>query len=200
MGLDMWVYRVTKLSDEGLESIKDVAYDELHNIIDGLNSWEWDEDTEELLAPVKPFLSFVKKPVEQIKLEKAKEVFNIPKEAALGACISGEFYFYVEGNPKPYVFDIHKWTPEQRAKIVETNMLEFALCHIDELLYWRKHYDLQDALHDACELKIENCGFYPLNDKMKKAINDSLRKEGREGEICDLEPTEDSVACYHEWY
>ena len=202
MGLDMYVYRISGLTDEEKKEVEEMSYDDL--CAEDFTVFDWDEEHEHRMSPIKDFLTIVKKPVENIHFDLVKKVFDIPKAAeysGFGSGPEGRFIYFTDDNEhKTYTVEYDKATSEQRKQVTVTDMMTFAVFHSYELIYWRKAYDLQDKLHEACDVYIENCGYYPLNDKMRQAIKDSLEKEGRESEIELLEPVEGSAICYHEWY
>ena len=68
----------------------------------------------------------------------------------------------------------------------------------EEVAYWRKRYDLQDALYDASEVPIQNCGYYPMTDDMWNAI----RKWDKEtyNRLAHYKYDDSCLIAYHEWY
>lgn len=197
MGLDMFVYRITKLKEEEQNEVEKMTYKELCK--SDFHMLECDDDDDSLKRQINSYLFFVQKPVERIHFDRLKKVCDIPEEASLCWVISGTFGFKRDNDDKDYEVNYNNLTPDQKKQATVTDTLTFAVYKSEELLYWRKAYDLRDKLCEACDVEVENCGYYPLNDKMREVIKEALKEDERE-DIPDLDSTEDSVVCYHEWY
>ena len=196
MGLDMFVFRVTELSEEEQREVEKMTYGELcDSDYDRVDA----DENESLVKQIKPYLFFVKKPVDRIHFDLLKKVCGIPEDARWCWSASGTFGFRRENDDKAYEVNYNELTPEQKKQVTPTDTITYAIYKREDLLYWRKAYDLRDKIREACDVEVENCGSYPLNDKMREVIKAALKEEGRE-DIPDLTSTDDSVVCYHEWY
>ena len=199
MGLDMWLYRVTRLDEQEKNDIATMSMEELKN---KFNVRQWDERDDTLLAQIKPFITFIERPVEQIDLDLAKKACGIPEDAEYHGQImnSNVWFFSREGDDNDYTIDYWKCSEEQRRQMTVTNMLTFGIYHREEIWYWRKNYKLRKNLYKASDVPMENCGYYTLNDKMNECICKAIKDDNDFINKGQLEPTEDSVVCYHEWY
>lgn len=198
MGLDMWLYRITRLNQQELRDIETMDYT---TMCDKFSVMEWGEKDDAYIGQIKSYVSFVKRPIEQIDFSLAKKACGIPEDAEYSGEIANcdVWFFDRESDESHYEIDYWQCTDEQRKAMTVTNIVTFCVCHKEEVYYWRKAYALQEKIHKACNVPIENCGYYPLNDAMKKHIVNQIR-HWEPFDKKKLEPTEDSVVCYHEWY
>jgi len=208
MGLDMYLYRINKLNEHDVHLAEDLPYekltDEKYHFCTQVLGEKDDEESEDnrLIAPILPWVTVVRKDIEYIDWKKLKEICKIPKDARIGGSHYGPgdyrcYKFYKDEVAYDAVWS--SLTDEQKkyATVVENHRV--AVWREEEIAYWRKAYELQAALHDACDTAILNCGYYPLNDAMRKVLLTKDPDEDTLPEIA-LESTKDSVVVYHEWY
>lgn len=67
---------------------------------------------------------------------------------------------------------------------------------LEPVAYWRKEYDLSDAITAAVDGPVENEGYYPLNDKMFEII----KKADNQLDEVSEPVTDDYAYVYYEWY
>ena len=75
---------------------------------------------------------------------------------------------------------------------------ECYIWHSEEVAYWRKAYETQEAWYDILEREVDNCGYYELTDE-----DIDLFRERFAGTDDDREfnrSRDDSALFYHEWY
>lgn len=67
---------------------------------------------------------------------------------------------------------------------------------LEPVAYWRKKYDLSNAITAAVGGPVENQGYYPLNDKMFEII----KKADNQLDEVSKPVTDDYAYVYYEWY
>lgn len=65
---------------------------------------------------------------------------------------------------------------------------------LEEILYWRKEFEVQDWFHYSLRTRVENTGFYILDEEIINKYN----KKYKDNQL--PEPTKDTALFYHEWY
>lgn len=65
---------------------------------------------------------------------------------------------------------------------------------LEEVLYWRKEFEVRDWFHYSLQTRIENTGFYILDEKIINKYN----KKYKDKQL--PESTKDTALFYHEWY
>ena len=200
MGLDMYLNRVTRLTDNEKKLVaenRDKAVDNgitevVLDYLDGRPIYAGE------IEDIMPYLHIVDSPKKYWNEEKLKKHFGVPANARrVSECYSQDGntwtykldgkYFHVTFN------DIKDMVDE----FLDTHIVKCGYCRISEIKYWRKEYDLDNMLCKAYDGAVMNCGYHKLNDEMRKII---LEHEAGNLKECDIEDAEDSVVCYHQWY
>lgn len=65
-----------------------------------------------------------------------------------------------------------------------------------EVMYWRKNYDLSEAMQRACAHEILNEGYYPVTKKMAVVLS----RHGCNITELDIPDKDEGTIAYHEWY
>ena len=199
MGLDMYVWKAKKLSAEEGKKVDGARIAEVrenHTIFTDLKRGE-DE-----LRAIRPYCHQGKVIQSYLDLNKLADDHGITEPLHIGgACYStevtydlynekGEHKLTVTMTPKEI---LDNYSYEKLDDVLVTNPLE-------EVYYWRKAYDVDEAIRNACAYTIENCGYYRLTNKMINAIrridHDAYESliEAKE----NLEP--DEMLFYHIWF
>lgn len=214
MGLDMYLYRVTRLTPEEKEEVDKMSAQELYDsdfnwyVISGED--EDDEDAKEerqLKQYILPYVYITKKTEDYWDVKKLKEHFGVPEDAQLDRACPEHYWGYSDPDSgKPYAVDLDKIREEGKAEeFIKHIEVTIAVFKAEKIAYWRKHYTLQDALYEAFELEhgVEpmNCQYVPLNEGMRKALLGD-KTDGVDMEVTEemLETTPDSEVFYYEWY
>lgn len=199
MGLDMYVFKISALTEEEKELVD--ALQEPTNYPAGLERFtirtSENDDNTHLVKNVLPWMYLRTISTPYFDYKKMLELIGAPEDARLGMVGGNTYHFYKDG--KDYSLNVD--TVEDREIITTYNDTLYGFCHSEELCYWRKNYKLQEALYAACEEEIENCGYYPLNDEMRRLIcrdNTHGKEHYRARDLKPKSPSE--VICYHEWY
>lgn len=67
---------------------------------------------------------------------------------------------------------------------------------LEEVMYWRKEYGLQDWIHQMIHSNIENTGYYILEEEFIREYN----KMNLGYQMPLIFVTGESALFYHEWY
>lgn len=202
MGLDQWIYKISKIEDNVMNDIKGMNEKEVcRKYGNDISVWKIDERLEELVEPIKDILQKTEIIFTEYNMEKIYKELGIDdtwhmgywssvghgidmrfyperKETDVGALEPKEFHISAE-DEKDYLIDVPH---------------EAYLLRKEEIAYYRKNYDIQEDMYDKCDFEIENCGYYPLNADMKAA----LRK--RDNGIRFPRCKKAEMLVYHEWY
>jgi hypothetical protein len=193
MGLDQYIYRISKITEEDIANIKSGSVKQFA-IID-----LYTPEEEELVELIKDYIYIEERDVECYNRDKVKDYFNIPDSAYLmSASQSGGSYiwrFKESNSDKTYEVDVYSVT--DKSKVSVTKHIKTAYIKETEIGYWRKDYKLREKMYNACDHAIRNCGYYPLNKEMIKIVRrDKTQIISRE----ELTSTKDVIICYLEWY
>ena len=189
MGLDMYLYKIKKIEDASRYNGR--AEEDIPFTV--FNISENDPDFEPLFGQIADYLYPVSIDVEEFDEEKFTADFGIePDDYQVSFCygFDGAEFGYNSGK-------IIKLEPSEYIAYFRRVIRERLIADLDEVAYWRKEYDLQEDIHEACGVQIENCGYYPLNDDMWEAIQ---RHDPDQYNNVYLWNEGDSVIVYHEWY
>ena len=204
MGLDMYLYRISRISSSEQRKLRGLKEDEIRQ--QGYSIFHKPSKHEsDLLKNIMPYLRGIKIPMEYFDMKKIIKDFKIPRNAlpcgSMYAHNQVKFDFCSPDYKKSYVADLN--SHELIKKYTYTKLTNCYVSRVAEIGYWRKNYDLQDKIYQAADLdyiEIENCGYYPLTDGMAEAILNDDYEYSKKVKPHDLICDENSVICYHEWY
>lgn len=201
MGLDMWVYRASRLTDKELAAIEGLPLNEMwskdiHTFVIS----EMEEEDKPMYADIIPLCRIAKADVSYCDIAKMKEDLGYKPETFAYICYTSyksndavDIGLRIEGEEETkYIRDINKddYTIHKKEDTYVVKMKELA--------YWRKHYELQQALYDdyfsGIGHNIINCGYHKLNRAM---FNDMIRMDGQK-QLKGKRFTDKLF--YHEWY
>lgn len=193
MGLDMYMYRAKKLNEAEVKSLigkhaqkiaeeSDYTYFTKNEVLD---------DPE--LAELMPMLTTVTMKNTFINMEKIRKDNEIPEDAYIaGSSYSNKGNSYSFRNDSGFHKEVS--LPED---VLQTYLFdadeEYLVCHMEEVAYWRKEYDVQDFIHENIEADILNCGYYEVSQELLDRLYDM-------GEVEELYCEDDEKIFYHEWY
>ena len=218
MGLDMYLYRVNKIQNE--ENAKKRFSGKLdHEIEDaGYRAFYIEEGKyNPELSDLMPYLTKIDDVrVQCVDEEKIMREYNLPEDAyRCGWGFSDgniDFMYAFESAGDRDIKDFHLPISEFEKKFVYEKPTTAAICQIEEVAYWRKFYDLQEALHlgyredrekereetgQTTPVDIENCGYHAMTESMWEALKEYDKDVYRK-----LHGTEndDEKIFYYEWY
>lgn len=230
MGLDMYAYRVTKLSgDLKVQVLHAKTYEELMGLDSNLHTLDpSDSEQYELMRELLPFAIKVKVLAQFYDYKKIKKLFNIPQEARCVACTFGSTYRFEfatgETGTRNYTCYQASWEEQENDEMIKTVPTDFYAVYMEEVGYWRKAYPIQEAIHATLKrqrhIQCENCGYYLLDTPTWKEIQadmlDLMECEKEDGEevyeyhyrfpdslkeaLDVAEDEEEPSIFYHEWY
>lgn len=197
MGLDMYCYRVYKLNEKDLETIKNLQSEseyEEHGFSLFNRPHEYDIEGISKLFDLNPYVTTVNVKEEFIDLSKMKIDFDIPDDANLVGESYGDKFDFIFSNKTGFRTKL-EFTEEEFKKYLFEEEVECYVCKMEEVAYWGKNYDLQKEMHRLYSSYILNCGYYILNEEMYEAMI-------KDGGLSSFENFEDenSALFYHEWY
>ena len=190
MGLDMYAVKIRKPTTEEIEKIKQTK--ELPDNFIGIPAENIDDNDVRDLKPYSEKLSIVTAYIDMAKIRKD---FKVEDAMRIGAeCYSAEgvkWTFF--GNSTS--MNVALTQKEIDEKYTITKEEERYVSHGEPIGYWRKAYDLQEAIYDAYDGMIENLGYHKCNEKMISHMIAAPYDAGLHEVIKD-----DDVIFYHEWY
>ena len=201
MGLDMYIYRAKRVSEEDLKAINGMSRDDIDNKFPRalvVTNEDYD-DYPSLYTELLPYMSPVNVKNTYIDLVKLKEAYGIPENAY----ISGEAH---ENSKISYFFTIPDATEGKRVTLTYEEMEEkftfertdeARIVFIKEVFYWRKAYDIQNKFYESHP--VENCGYYKVSCDELAEIADKY-DENLGCVVDDFVDDEDVAYFYHEWY
>lgn len=193
MGLDMYMYRAKKLNEAEVKSLtgkhaqkiaeeSDYTYFTKNEVLD---------DTE--LTELMPMLTTVTMKNTFINMEKIRKDNEIPEDARItGSSYSREGDSYIFRNDSGFDKRVTLSQEELQTYLFDADE-EYLVCHMEEVAYWRKAYDVQDFIHENIEAPILNCGYYEVSRELLDRLYDM-------GEVEELYCEDDEKIFYHEWY
>ena len=198
MGLDMYIYKMSKLTDEEVKQIEGKKFDD---IIQKNTNYAFipRADKECDMGSEKTLLSILKPTTildDYIDMEKLKKETKVPKTAFLtGRCISknGGTFIFRWGKTRRRSKEINLKFSEL-VNFVISKPVNVLVCKKQEVQYYRKHYDLQEALYEISSVPIENVSYIAMTDEMIEAVyrfDDEFKMP---------EMNEGDMLAYYEWY
>lgn len=205
MGLDMHIFKISKLTNAEIKRLTNKNVQDFPNNITYFRKKEIEEnDADRLFAQIKPYMSEINAVVSLIDIEKIKKDYQIPEDAY----ISGQHYTkdstgFSFRNSRGFHTQVEFSDNEIDTKYLLHKTESLYVCHKKEVAYWRKHYDLSTYISEMMETPVENTGYYPLTDEQIEEICDYQRDYPREYERYQPIPypaNDNEAIVYWEWY
>lgn len=193
MGLDQYVYKCSKIGKKTLLQLdgkREAAIDWREYMAlrkDGVDEHpEMYSDLMDILQPIKLVETL-------INMYRIREDNDVPSHYEIGFRSTGNgkttWKFYGESEEKPVTVSL---TDDELKPYIYDQPSTYYICRCKEVYYMRKHYDTQDAIYDAYDGDIQNCGYHHMSQEMIEVLNDM---EGKR----ILDPNAKTLY-YHEWY
>lgn len=208
MGLDMYVKRVSKLSESEVEFLTNRYFDPDDEAVYfdyiGITKYSWDRKPG-VWDDLKPFVTPVTMVNTYIDFRKLCDANNIP----LNWGITSRRYPSEDDPEIEYVFSSpdNKETRSLRMKFEEFDKLyaydesETVYCwHEEEVGYFRKEYDLRDKINEILGFKAANLGYFKVSEKMAEAINEFVNNNYGYYISFDTVDHVNSELFYHLWW
>lgn len=191
MGLDMYAYSVRRLTDREMLSLEGQNIYALSDDILCFTQENIDAGNSKETRDILPYMRQFTGKITETDYKVLKRDYNIPSDWGLcgighhGDIISLRFHYDYSGlNSKELTM-----TDFEFRKYDHVRELPCFAVYVKEVAYWRKNYELEDALYDAYDGQIQNCGWHLANEKMKSLMIGA-------GASIDHSDT----IFYHEWY
>ena len=189
MGLAQWLHRIKRLTDDEMAVLRSKPPDRMREanilLLDFDTKWQ-----REFCEPILPWLRAVTRTSMEYDYDKMLEAIGAPKNAYPVGWGEGVVEFSDRKGGR--------WTFSSKALHTEDCMKKvrrrYGVCWYAELRYWRKAYDIHEAFAETLPYSMQSCWYYPLQGEALDKLMPLLEAEGLSRK--DVEPTEDSVACY----
>ncbi len=189
MGLDMYVFRVTKPQlDPG------IVYD--RSALSGVIIDESDVDAP-MYRQLLPYCAKVRVINHYYDMEKLAAEYGITNAYIGGySFIQSEVKISLCGDKNGKNF--YEQVPSELINSRYTIDREETcfVCSCEEVRYWRKEYNIQDWFYEHIPGEIENTGYYALSEETIRQFNIAFPDDALPVEP----PSKESALMYHEWY
>ena len=200
MGLDMYVFKMSRLTKEELDAIKEVGRLEEDNRYLSISE---DKIHESLYRDLEGYFEKVTVDNEYIDIDKVKKDNGIPEEAfVVGQSIGGGkiSYSLSLGGGQNNFWNVELTREEIEESYLKTVRENVYLAKSELVGYWCQEEELNNTicnLYDDGVRYVENVGYYEVNTDMLKAMKDFKSAYG-DGFKREIDNTEDLF--YHIWF
>lgn len=195
MGLDQFVYRMSKVGRDTLKQLngkneKDIDFRKFLVISQDEADWHPDmySDIKDILSPVYMIYTFV-------NITKIRQDYEVPEDWEIGMKSYGGgevtygFRKYVDKEWKTKSVTL---TDDELKKYLYDEEIPSYICYKKEVHYMRKEYDIDDAMSELYDGTLENCGYHRMNVDMIDTLNELSGKKILNPDATNL--------YYHQWY
>ncbi len=196
MGLDMWIYKVGRASDEDVAYAEGKRVSELREQMPGHTVVILDgQDARDATRGILPVAREISVLVDYLDVPAMQRALLIPKYArVLSEChgrgsVTFGFYWECAGFPQHTDLTV---TDENVKQFLVTSEQKAYIFRQEEVAYYRKHYKLQEALYDLAP--IDNCIYVAMDEDMVETVQEYDEKF----HVPVLGP--DEMLAYYEWY
>lgn len=203
MGLDMHVFKVSKCSEEEAKTLNGKVLG--RDIAMQFKVFPTEQGREPY-DEIKQILPWLKKTTMKVPCYDYEKMIadNVENPELYDICLSIESYdqCWFTIYPKEKGSGLEEKKVKLSREEIKKNCLKLVdmdvyVCkQLEQVAYWRKEYDLSDAIIAAVGGPVENQGYYPLNDKMFEIIK---KADNQLDEVNEL-VTDDYAYVYYEWY
>lgn len=181
MGLDMFVYKISKANVEERKVYTLKKLDRLADIV--INEKDIKDSK---IAELKPYLTSVQTINSYYSMSRILKDNGLPETLDADLCfVSSE----ETGFSVPSLNKIIAIKSEDIEKYIDHKLETVFVCNETQVCYWRQADDIQSRFLELIG-HVENCGFYKIDEDIIDAINK---------EFDTNIPYEDDLF-YHEWY
>lgn len=184
MGLDMYIYRVSK---PNLDDTVIYNYVDLNGIV--LDDGDLDKPMYRQLAP---YAQQIQVRTQCYDMDKIRRDYELSNDSYIS--MRSSYRIVITDRKSGKMVDISSDVIE-RDYIVEKVEKRF-VCNKEEVAYWRKAYDIQNWFYEHIEDGVENTGYYILPGELLLKFNKVFKEDRIEAES----PDEESALFYWEWY
>lgn len=180
MGLDMYLFRMEKLSDNELGLLEGKRNSELPKNLLLFNKKHVDEDESGMCDDLKPYFSEITTIQENYDLDSIKSANGIPQDAFLD----------YRGGSKDSLTLGFSWNEDGESKSgrVQIGANEYVvscaeasyIVRCEEVFYWRKAYDACNTIEELYGKPMNSLGYYHLSPEILCAMRDEGCFQGRD--------------------
>lgn len=200
MGLDMYLYRATRVASDDLKVMNGMSSEEIDKMYPRtlIVTEENLKDEPTLYTELLEYMSPITVKNTYVDLLKLKADHNVHADAIIvGESYDGENVGYSFKTPNDDIKRVSLSYSDMETKYTFVRTDNAHIVYIDEVHYWRKAYEIQDAFY--AHRTIENCGYYKLSQEELEAIADKYDTSLYEL-VDDFPDGVDEALFYHEWY
>lgn len=197
MGLDMYIRKATK---PNLNARKVYIHKDLQKQEYDTFEAESDGSLPSYLKDLKPFMVKLRCIAEYFDCDKIGEAFGFSERPHWSGFGPDGIYFSSRSATDEYksVTIPHETIRE----FTYTKKSIFYVTKLQNVGYWRKHYELDDALTQhflkTRGVVVENCGYYRMTKAAMQIVEKYTKKH--DTEPVDYQPEEIRSLFYHNWY
>lgn len=191
MGLDMYAYGVKKISAERRDQITALKQDLTHNRLFLVLSYK------ELNSPdyiaFKPYMTEVTCTIQETDMKKFLTDHGVPTNAELvghSICGNQRSWTFIDPLTQNHI-QVSATTQELLDNYTSPYVRKRYVAFMNQIGYWRKAYDVDEAIQKAFGREVENCSYAYCNE----AMLDIMKDNGLEGNPADYD-----AVFYHIWY
>jgi hypothetical protein len=219
MGLDMYVYRMQKISDEDVAHLLGQHVDTIDGKYTFFSKSDFDERAE-MYGDLVPIVTQVEMVQTLFDYKRCFEDNRMNEDDICGSHFSQESVGWMLRDGR----HVELTREQYNTYLYEANVDMYVLFG-DMVAYWRKSYDLHDFLEktrvqsrtldyiaehqkvptedDVASWLTENCGYYELSEREKMALYDWLNKhpdDAQEEEFMELLYNKEAKLFYEAWW
>lgn len=196
MGLDMYIFKMKKISREQAETCRGMNVRE----IDTSNfSWYF---ADRLDGDISEYCYKMQCKDETINHERLIEGEGIPKDYKLNFSAyeyDGSIAFTFRKQKNKDQKKVVRLTEDELKKYMDYNTIDVYIGGpLEEFHYWRKAYDIADLIDKTLYEPAENCGFYCLDSEALNKI--SVKDPGLSAKLERDTLKDDEIYVYHPWW
>lgn len=196
MGLDMYLYKVSKLKDEEKANFKErkITPNDLESLYENYDITIEKEDESPIAAAIKKCgtkveyeeerfnaLNMVKKYLPKLDYSTIEDIGSEVKDGVY--CID----FYVENSHKPVSLSL---TKEQFMEFATVYNMPAYIYSEEEVAYWRKANQIRNWFVEHLEEPVENCGNSTVTkENIEQLLEDCKRCLANKDKAADIIPT-----------
>jgi len=191
MGLDQYVYRLSKVGKDTIKKLNGMNEDDIdwhdYMVVSKEAMDKYPNSYSDILDILRPIQ--VKNIL--VDTERMEKDYHVDGLYCRGTIMSskGIVYEYVDGNHETISIALSE---EQLKKYRYEKTVDSYICKRKEVYYMRKEYEVQDSIYELYDGVIDNCGYHHMTEDMIDVVNECAGKK-----VLD---TQANNLYYHEWY
>ena len=196
MGLDMYLFKVGKLTEKEGKEIHKARKDEVYKRYHCIDKESFDRE-HSMYGDLMPYVRPITVIATLFNCEQCFKDYNINKDDILfRSQMNDEISWHLENKT------VITLKGEQYSKYLYDAEQEVYVFKCEEVAYWRKDYNLNDFFSNIFE--VENCGYYKLSNENKQELKAYIRRCQPEDVKNNLDikllSSKTSNLFYHAWW